>query len=352
MAHNLNYNSAKGQHSFMSVQQKAWHGLGQIVSDYPTSEQAMRYAGLDFTVAKRPLFVTPTNADDGLNIPEIEVPNYSATVRTDTDQVLGVVGEDYHIVQNHEAFAFFDAIVGGGTGIMYETAGALGNGESVFITAKLPGYIRVGNGDDVTEKYLFLSTGHVAKRSITVAFTPIRVVCQNTLNAALQHMENVVRIRHTEGAKERLVQAHRVMGIADTLSTQLEGLFNQWTKVRITDSELRGLIQMAMAPNRETLANLQQGRTDEVSTLYKNTVDRVYEYALASDTQQLETTKGTLFGAYNAVTGYFQNVRSYKNDEAKLKSLIYGGTAMQRTQTTFNLCIDFMQDGPDILILN
>ena len=88
----------------------------------------------------------------------VEVPNCYATIRTDTEQVLGVVGKDYEVVQNADAFSFFDAIVGG-DGILYETAGALGKGERIFITAKLPGYIRVGS-DDVIEKYLFLSISH------------------------------------------------------------------------------------------------------------------------------------------------------------------------------------------------
>ena len=80
---------------------------------------------------------------------------------------------------------------------------------------------------------------------------------------------------------------------------------------------------------------------DELSTCYKNMCDSVYEYAMSSPTQQTETTKGTVFGAYNSVTGYFQNIRSYKTDEAKVKSLLFGGTAQQRTQKAFNLCEDF-----------
>lgn len=89
-----------------------------------------------------------------------------------------MVGKDYHIVQNRDAFAFFDAIVGDENGILYETAGALGNGKRIFITAKLPDYIRVGNGDDVTEKYVFLTTSHDGSGSITAAFTPVRIVCK------------------------------------------------------------------------------------------------------------------------------------------------------------------------------
>jgi hypothetical protein len=86
----------------------------------------------------------------------------------------------------------------------------LGNGERIFITAKLPTYIRVGNGDDVTEKYIFLTTSHDGSGSITAAFTPIRIVCQNTLNASLRNMTNVVRIKHTSGAKQRLENAHKL----------------------------------------------------------------------------------------------------------------------------------------------
>lgn len=99
------------------------------------------------------------------------VPDYFATLRTDTSDVLGVVGKDYQIVQNNEAFSFFDSIVGG-NGILYETAGALGKGERIFITAKLPDYIRVGK-EDLIEKYLFLTTSHDGSGSITAAFTPI-----------------------------------------------------------------------------------------------------------------------------------------------------------------------------------
>src|SRR4051812_27117970 len=152
MAHNINFNEQTGRHSFFSVKEKVWHGLGQIVEGYPTSAEAIQHAGLGYTVEKRPLFTYGNDnmipdADICIRIPEIEVPNYFATVRTDTEQALGVVGKDYEVVQNKDAFSFFDAIVGG-EGIMYETAGALGKGgERISITAKLPDYIKVGNED-------------------------------------------------------------------------------------------------------------------------------------------------------------------------------------------------------------
>ena len=143
------------------AKEKAWHGWGQIGEDYPTSAEAIKLANLDYTVEKRKLFIYDNEnqlADEEreIKIAEIEVPNYYATMRTDTEEILGVVGKDYEVVQNTEAFNFFDAIVQG-EGIPYETAGALGKGESSFINDTLTGYIKEGS-DELREKYLFLTT--------------------------------------------------------------------------------------------------------------------------------------------------------------------------------------------------
>lgn len=353
MAHNINFNEQTGKHSFFSVQQKAWHGLGQIVSDYPTSAEAIQFAGLDYRVEKRRLFTFDSrNSFGNANTiqPTVEVPSHFATVRTDNDAVLGVVGKDYQVVQNRDAFSFFDSIVEG-EGIQYETAGALGKGERIFITAKLPTYIQVGR-DDLIEKYLFLTTSHDGFGAITAAFTPVRIVCANTLNAAMHNHTASIKIRHTLGARERLQQAHKLMGISNQLSTELEELFNQWVKVRITDSEVKKLIELALAPGKEVLQGLAAERKELLSKQFQNTCEHAFAYAMSNPTQQMETTKGTLFGAYNAVTGYFQNVRKYKDEEARLKSIVLGGTAGQRSTKAFRLCTGFMRHGSSSLHLN
>src|SRR5699024_7766017 len=108
----------------------------------------------------------------------------------------------------------------------------------------------------------------------------------------------------------------------------------------------------ALCPNKETLDLLKKGAEDEVSTVFKNTIDDAFAYAMVSDAQQMDTTKGTLFGAYNAVTGYYQNVRNYKHDEAKLKSIVMGGTAQLKSQKAFEWCDAFASDGAEILNLN
>lgn len=357
MAHNIHLNSRTGKYSFFSVQQKAWHGLGQIVEDYPTSSEAIRHAGLDYEVEKSPIYTKGSGiiqVSDGIVLQdtELEVPNYFANIKTDDNTVLGVVGRDYHIVQNRDAFNFFDSIVDSKNGILYETAGALGKGERVFITAKLPNYIRIGNSDDVIEKYIFLTNTHDGSGSITAAFTPVRIVCQNTLNASLRNMSNVVRIKHTKGAKQRLDDAHKVMGLANTMTTKLDVVFNNWANIKVKDSEVRKLIQVALCPNKETFDLIKKGAEDELSTMFKNTVNDAFAYAMMNDTQLMNTTKGTLFGAYNAVTGYFHNVKNYKDSEAKLQSIVLGGTAQLKSQKAFDLCSVFATDGAEILNFN
>jgi phage/plasmid-like protein (TIGR03299 family) len=342
MSHNINYNSKTNQHSFFSVKEKAWHNLGQIITHYPTSSEAIKYAGLDYEVLKRPnLHPLPS----GINIIS---DNSYFTFRTDTEAVLGdKIGSDYEVVQNTEAFAFFDSIVGGGDGIKYETAGALGKGEIIFITAKLPEYIRVGR-EDLIEQYLFLTSSHDGTGSISIAFTPVRIVCANTLNAALKHNTNCIKIRHTASAADKLQQAQKMLGLSNSLSIEMEAIYNRWSHVRISDPELKRLIQLAMVPNREVLEKLRNFQDDELSTQFNNIVENVYEYAMASPTQQMDTTRGTVFGAYNSVTGYFQNVRNYKDEESKFKSIM-AGTALTRTQTAFDLCMNFTKTGSTAL---
>ena len=134
-------------------------------------------------------------------------------------------------------------------------------------------------------------------------------------------------------------------------AVELEAVFNRWARVKITDREVKRLIELAMSPNKEVLQSLRNERQEKFSATFKNTVSSVMEYASTSSSQQEQTIKGTLFGAYNAVTGYFQNVRNYKDGEAKFKSIMYGA-GLQKSQTAFNLCADFAKHSSSSLMLN
>lgn len=327
------------------VKPKVWQMIGKTISPNATSGEAIQEAGLDFEVVKRSnIHPLPS----GINIIS---DNSYFTFRTDTEAILGdKIGSDYAVVQNTQAFDFFDSIAGGKNLIKYETAGALGYGETIFITAKLPEHIRVGR-DDLIDNYLFLTSTHNGTGCITIAFTPVRIWCSNTLNAALKNCTNAISIRHTASAEEKLKSAHKMLGLSDQLTVELEAIFNRWTRVRITDPQVKRLIQLAMIPNKETFEKLKTGREAELSRHYNNMVSSVFDYAMTANSQQEHTTKGTLFGAYNSITGYFQNVRNFRDEESKFKSIMYG-TGSQRGQTAFDLCTDFAKHGTDALILN
>ncbi|HEX8356885.1 MAG TPA: DUF932 domain-containing protein, partial [Segetibacter sp.] len=336
MAHNINRNELTGKDSFFSVKQKAWHGLGQIVEDYPTSKEAIIFAGLDYEVIKADLFTTSFNPDGQAVDNTKKITSHFSTIRKDTGDVLGVVGGKYEVVQNKTAFTFFDSLVTSDSGIKYETAGALGKGERVFITAKMPDVIKVGR-KDVIEEYIFLTTSHDSSGSIMAAFTPVRIVCNNTLNMALRDHSNAVFIKHTANAETKLKEAARIISISNSMSDQLETMFNKWSKIRIDDRELKKLIQLAMAPTPEVFKAVAEENTAfEFTKNFENVCGDVFEYAMSSPTQQMETTAGTLFGAYNAVTGYYQNVKAYKSSDQKLESIVFG-TALDRTKKAFEI---------------
>jgi phage/plasmid-like protein (TIGR03299 family) len=232
-----------------------------------------------------------------------------------------VVGKKYKVVQNVEAFEFFDAIVGEGDAI-YETAGALGNGETVFITAKLPGHIRVP--DEEIEKYIMLKLTHDGSGAIIGGFTPVRVVCNNTLSWAMGHqgrkLGERVSIRHTASANEKLREAHKLMGIANKLTEDLGEVFTYMKKQPIIDKDVQELFQTLILTKDEIA-----GDESDISTQKQNTLLDMWEFYNVGIGQ--ENIKGTKFGAYNAVSGYYQNAKASSNPEGLLKSNLFGHNA-------------------------
>ena len=164
--------------TMMYTREVPWHGLGTRVEEAPNSAEAIRLAGLDWEVVPKPLFL-----DDGR-----QIPGYVANTRTSDNSVLGVVSEKYKIVQNKEAFSFTDNIIGGD--VRYETAGSLKNGKSVWLLAHLPKTSILG--DDVIP-YLCFNNSHDGQGAIRVFMTPIRVVCNNTLNIVGVEAENIAK---------------------------------------------------------------------------------------------------------------------------------------------------------------
>lgn len=320
MSHNLNITD--GGPSMMYFGEAPWHSLGTKLDKPATSEEAIIAAGLGFIVEKFPLRTTTNNP---------AVNNYFATVRTDTMEVLGVVGSRYQPIQNKDAFTTFDALVGEGEAI-YHTAGALGKGERIWILAKLPDYIRV-NGNDIVEKYLLLVNSHDGSSTVRVKLTPIRVVCENTLSLALSGVEQEVHIRHTLNAKDRLREAHEILGLTNILYEQLNAIFNNMGETKIREEKLRGYVNAIYPENPESKGQ----------SWARKVQDKILE--LAESGQGAEMARGTLWGAYNAVTEYVDHYRQSRGDEAvRLKSMWFGAGERIKKKA-FRVAVDMLEHG-------
>jgi len=321
MAHLINFDESKKTYSFASHKEKAWHNLGQVVDKAMTAAEAIELANLDYEVYKTTIHPLIENGDASESGDAIE--DRFAIMRKDNNAYLGLVGSRYEIVQNRDAFGFFDAIIDSSEAI-FETAGALGKGERIFVTAKLPEDMLVGG--EVCNKYILLTNSHNGTSSIIASMTAIRVVCNNTLQAALLDCSNKVTIHHRAGAKERLAEAHKVMNIASSYMNEVEQIFNQMAETKINDDQLKKYIMDVMKPNTNGKTKEEE---EEISTRFKNQVDSIHGFALSHPTQLTDATKGTVWGAYNSISGYYNYIANFKTDEEKFKSQMFGNGNMR-----------------------
>lgn len=190
--------------TMMYVRQVPWHGLGTMVTEAPTSADALHLAGLDWTVDQ-----TPVYTDAG-----IEIPGYKANRRSSDNSILGIVSDRYRIVQNTEAFEFTDAIVGETENgvVKYETAGSLNGGKKIWLLAKMPTQKIL---DDDVEPYMCFSNTHDGSGAIRICMTPIRVVCANTLSMALNTAKRQWSTKHMGDMQSKLEEAKLCLQLAD-----------------------------------------------------------------------------------------------------------------------------------------
>lgn len=197
--------------SMFYVRQVPWHGLGTMVQEAPTSEDALHIAELDWRVEQTPVFT-----DAG-----IEIPGYKANRRNTDGSILGIVSDRYKIVQNTEAFEFTDAIVGETEDgvVKYETAGSLCGGKRIWLLAKMPTKKVL---DDDVEPYMFFSNSHDGTGAIKVGMTPVRIVCANTLAIALNTAKRQWSTKHVGDMQSKLEEAKLCLRMADSYMANLD----------------------------------------------------------------------------------------------------------------------------------
>lgn len=223
--------------TMFSVREKPWHGLGIIVKEAPTSADAIRLAGLDWSVVQEPIYTNFNRVVDG----------YRANVRSSDRKVLGVVSDRYKVVQNVDAFSFTDELLG--KGVRYETAGSLQEGKKVWLLARLPReYIIAG---ERISPYLVFSNTHDGSGSVKVAITPVRVVCNNTLNLALGTAKRSFSMIHTGNIQDKIQEAKDTLFLAEEYMDCLGVEFERLRRQKITDAQVKEYIESLLPMEKD-----------------------------------------------------------------------------------------------------
>ena len=225
------------------TREKPWHGLGTMVAEAPNSKDALRLAGLNWKVLQKPVYTENEELVQG----------YKANVRDTDRKVLGVVTDRYKVIQNEEAFAFTDTLLG--EGVRYETAGSLQEGRRVWMLARLPREFIIG-GERISP-YMVFSNTHDGSGAVKTALTPIRVVCNNTLNLALRTAKRSWSMIHTGDISGKIEEAKNTLLLADEYMTALGQEFENLRKIKLSEKQVLDYIKILL-PMEENYSLLQK----------------------------------------------------------------------------------------------
>lgn len=273
--------------TMMYVREKPWHGLGTMVQEAPTSADALRLAGLDWRVEQKPVFT-----EGG-----ILIPNYKANIRDSDESVLGIVTDRYKVVQNAEAFEFTDSLIGGD--VHYETAGSLHNGRKIWMLAQLPDTELVG---DKTETYLCFTNTHDGSGAIRVCMTPVRVVCNNTLNIALNTAKRSWSVRHTGDIKGKIHEARMCLDMANKYMNDLGEYADKMANTTVADERIQEIL--------DELFPITEKSTEREKANAKRMHDEFMVCYFAPDIAQF---RGTAWGALNAMSDMVGHNAPHRN---------------------------------------
>ena len=267
------------------TREKPWHGLGTRVEEAPSSADALRLAGLDWQVVQQPIYTEGKELISG----------YKANVRDSDRKVLGVVSERYRIIQNEEAFSFTDALLG--QGVRYETAGSLQEGRKVWLLARLPReYIMSG---EHISPYLVFSNTHDGSGAVKVALTPVRVVCNNTLNLALDTAKRSWSMIHTGNIRDKIKEAEDTLFRAEKYMERLGKEFEDLRGREVTDGQIREYIEQLL-PIEEDATPIQ---SRNIIRLRKDMERRYF------DAPDLQDVGGNAYRFINAVSDFATHAR-------------------------------------------
>lgn len=289
------------------TREKPWHGLGVKVASALSSKEALQASGLDWQVEQRDIYT-----DSGISIP-----GYKANVRDSDNKVLGIVSDRYKVVQNEEAFAFTDKLLG--EGVRYETAGSLNEGRKVWVLARMPReYIMLG---DRISPYMVFSNSHDGSGAIRVAMTPIRVVCNNTLNLALSTATRSWSAMHTSRVQDRIGEAENTLFMAESYMDMLGKEFEELNKIKLSETKVMSAIN-DLLPINESMSDLQKNNVEKLRE------DMKARYFDAPDLKQLSHNGYRFVNAVSDFATHSKPLRESSNYKENLFMKVMDGSSM------------------------
>jgi len=256
----------------------AWHGLGTVLPESPTAEDAIVAAGLDWVVEKKPIFDAEGK----------QIDNYFANTRDKDNSVLGIVSGRYEIIQNSEAFSFTDSLVG--EGLKYESAGSLLNGKCIFLLGKLPRTTILGEDLD---PFVCFTNSFDGSGAVQVVCTHTRVVCQNTLNLALNTAKRKWSTRHIGDIQSKLEEARMTLGLINKYTDALQTEAERLAAIKISDESVEGMLDL-IYPVKEDDSDIRKKRISNFKSNFFNCLQ-------ADDIKQF---RGTAYSVMMAATDY------------------------------------------------
>jgi phage/plasmid-like protein (TIGR03299 family) len=347
------------------ARQRAWHGLGdeQQIFDRPMFvEEALKACHADYEVSLQPVVALSEDLVNAMEngkfinaatLRDLLIDNTMATIRTDTNKSLGVVSDKYGVVSNKAAFEFVDMFCSGkfserdNTPVI-ETCGVLGNGERVFVTAKFPKPIVVdAKRNDLIEMYVVFTTSHDGTGAVRCVCSPVRTVCQKTLNLALADNIGRISFRHSSKVmsridllnKENAEFAYNTMNLASLHANHFEEAFKHLAEIKMQEKNIDNIIaEIALADEaRKVFLETRNINHEDIATRGRNIFLGMKE-AMESGVGQDIVEKGTAQWVLNGITTYFQNVANFKNNEVKFDNIMDGGV-YKKVQKAYDMLI-------------
>jgi phage/plasmid-like protein (TIGR03299 family) len=309
MSHELEIVNGEAQMFYKG--QAPWHKLGRFIEadSVFNSEEAIIAAGLDWKVETQPLFL-----GDGTKAPS------NAVVRTDRNEILGVVGKNYKPLQNSKAFDFFDPFIQSGQA-SYETAGSLKGGKRVWVLAKINKDPMVIAGDDIIDKYILLSNGHDGLMSVRAGFTPVRVVCQNTLSMSHGNSNSsLIRIKHGKNVEQNLEMVRDIMNTANATFEATAEQYRFLANKQVNSKDLEKFVKLVFTGPQY----VELEKSGIIAN--KRIIEKVIPLFEKGRGNDMTAIKGTAWAAYNAVNEYLQYERG-ADEGNRLDSMWFGDSA-------------------------